>query len=241
MGKCIVCLPSPLRSRLPQGNRGCPVCGAAPLNTAIEMERPGLGLAAGMPTPCTHLRLIAASPARACWLVGAWVEKGLHGWGLREAGLEQEDRREDWLSACVLTEPCGDRTVKSGLPIPRDLFLRPPLTSECWGYRLKAPSYLETCGQHLHGAFPVGLPRRGSPGPEEDREGSVTGVLKACLAGRDWRFQLPHTRFSRRVKCPKHSDSGLSTFNLAKFKTSNYCHQSPLLLKDSLAPKSRKE
>lgn len=51
------------------------------------------------------LRLITASPGRGCWLVGDWVEKGLLARGLREAGLEQEDRREDWLSECVLTEP----------------------------------------------------------------------------------------------------------------------------------------
>lgn len=37
--------------------------------------------------------------------MGDWVEKGLLARGLREAGLEQEDRREDWLSECVLTEP----------------------------------------------------------------------------------------------------------------------------------------
>lgn len=37
------------------------------------------------------------------------MEKGLPARGLREAGLEQEDRKEDWLSRCVLTEPCGDK------------------------------------------------------------------------------------------------------------------------------------
>lgn len=133
-----------------------------------------------MPTPCAHLRLLAAaaSPVRACGLEGAWEEEGLPGWGLREAGLEQEDRREDWPSACVLTEPCGEGAVKRGPPIPRTLSLRPSLTSRGWGSRPKAPSYLEARGQHLQGAFPVGLPGRGSPGPAEEREGSVTGVLE---------------------------------------------------------------
>lgn len=126
MGEMHSVCAKPSRLQTAPGKQRVPPC---PLNTAIETERPGLGLAAGMPTPCTHLWLITASPARARGLVGAWVEKGLHGWGLREAGLEQEDRREDWLSVCVLTEPCGDRTLKSGLPTPGALSLRPPLTS----------------------------------------------------------------------------------------------------------------
>lgn len=69
-------------------------------------------------TPCTHLRLITASPGTVYRLVGDWVDKGLFARGLREAGLEQEDLREDWLSLCVLTEPCRDKARKSGPPIP---------------------------------------------------------------------------------------------------------------------------
>lgn len=100
--------PTPGKQRVPQG----------PLNTATEISR---DLMVRVSTPYTHLRLITASPGRGCWLVGDWVEKGLLARGLREAGLEQEDRREDWLSECVLTEPCGHRARKSGLPIPLGL------------------------------------------------------------------------------------------------------------------------
>lgn len=56
-----------------------------------------------------HLWLVTTSPAGVCGLVGGRVEKGLLGRGLREAWLEQEDHREDWLSVCPLREPCGER------------------------------------------------------------------------------------------------------------------------------------
>lgn len=64
------------------------------------------------------------------------MEKGLPARGLREAGLEQEDRKEDWLSVCVLTEPCGDkgreeRAAHPPGPFPSGL----PLSSGCWGSR----------------------------------------------------------------------------------------------------------
>lgn len=36
------------------------------------------------------------------------MEKGLPGLGLREAGLKQADLQEDWLSWCVLREPCRE-------------------------------------------------------------------------------------------------------------------------------------
>lgn len=105
------------------------------------------------------------------------MEKGLPARGLREAGLEQEDRKEDWLSVCVLTEPCGDKSREVRAPhppgpCPSGL----PLTSGCWGLPVDVLTYLETCGQHLHGAFPIGLPGRGGPGSEErTQEASVTG------------------------------------------------------------------
>lgn len=61
-----------------------------------------------------------------------WLQKELHGLGLGEAGLEQEDRREDRLSVCVLTEPCGDKHGKSALPISWALSLRLPLPLRRW-------------------------------------------------------------------------------------------------------------
>lgn len=180
--RCVCQGPPP---SLSQGNRGCP---HGPLNTATETLR---SLVGRVPTPCTHLRLITASPARVCGLVGDCT-KGLPGRGLREAGLEQEDRREDWLSVCVLTEPCEDKARKSGRPCPWDRPLRPPFRALV--LPANGTTYLETCGQHFHRAFPIGLPRRGCPGPKERAEGvNATGVLEPCLAAAGWRLQLsPH-------------------------------------------------
>lgn len=56
-----------------------------------------------------HLQPIISSPERAIGLAGGGVEKGLHGLGLKETGLKQADLWEDWLSRCVLREPCGER------------------------------------------------------------------------------------------------------------------------------------
>jgi hypothetical protein len=56
-----------------------------------------------------HLQPIISSLERATGLVGGGVEKGLQGLGLRETGLKQADLWEDWLSRCVLREPCGER------------------------------------------------------------------------------------------------------------------------------------
>lgn len=58
-----------------------------------------------------HLQPITSSPDRAIGLVGGGVEKGLQGLELREAGLKQPGLWEDWLSRCVLKEPCGERSV----------------------------------------------------------------------------------------------------------------------------------
>lgn len=65
-------------------------------------------------------------------MVEGWLQKGLYGRGLGEAGLEQEDRREDRLSVCVLTEPCGDKGVKSALPVSWALSLRPSPSFGSW-------------------------------------------------------------------------------------------------------------
>ena len=128
----------------------------------METEGPGLD-----PTPCAHLRLTTASPGRVCGLLGGRAEKGLPGWGLEEQGLEQEDRREDWLSEWVLTEPCGEKAGRvapsPSRPCPSGL----PFTSGCWSSQKKAPSYLEASGQHFHRAFPIGLPGGSSRRPEE--------------------------------------------------------------------------
>ena len=71
-----------------------------------------MDLVARGPTCHTYLWLVTTSPAGACGLAAGRVEKGLPGRGLREAWLEQEDRREDWLSVCVLLEPCGERGLE---------------------------------------------------------------------------------------------------------------------------------
>lgn len=80
-----------------------------PLNPVTQPERPGSDPVATVLTPWAHLRLTTVSPGRACGLVGGRAENGLPGWGLEKTGLEQEDLREDWLSVCVLTEPCGEK------------------------------------------------------------------------------------------------------------------------------------
>lgn len=111
--------------------------------------------------------------------------KGLPGWGLREAGLEQEERREDWLSVCVLTEPCGERGQQEGRPSPHRPCpaLWPPPHVRALGLPWKAPSYLEASRQHIHRAFPVGLSRRGGPRAEERTEkGECRGVLGPLLS-----------------------------------------------------------
>lgn len=101
----MVCAPG-IPSSLPQGRGGCP---QTPLNPVTQPERPGPDPVATVLTPWAHLRLTTVSPGRACGLVGGKAENGLPGWGLEKTGLEQEDLREDWLSVCVLTEPCGKK------------------------------------------------------------------------------------------------------------------------------------
>lgn len=85
------------------------------------------------PHACTHLRLLTASAARVCGLVGDGEEKGLPARGLREAGLEQVDFKEDWLPVCVLREPCRERglrgTASFSCPWSLPLVLGSPLAA----------------------------------------------------------------------------------------------------------------
>lgn len=108
------------------------------------------------------------------------MEKGLPGLGLREAGLKQADLQEDWLSWCVLREPCGEG--------PRESWHDPAgctpsgylgvLSAHGW----KHPAYLESSCQHFQGAVPIGLPRRGRMGPEgQDRETVYRRALDICV------------------------------------------------------------
>lgn len=111
-----------------------------------------------VPARRAHLWLVTTSPAGAWGLVGGRLKKGLHGWGLREA----------WLSVCVLLELYGERGLEQQ---GREEQGRGPHHFRVWGSQQEASSYLEASGQHFRGAFPVGLPGRGSLGPEEKTEG----------------------------------------------------------------------
>lgn len=89
------------------------------------------------------------------------MEKGLHGLGLREAGLKQADLWEDWL--CVLREPCGERGQEK---VGMTLLAAPLRVLGVISYWLEGPAYLESGCQHFQGALPIGLSRRSSLRPE---------------------------------------------------------------------------
>lgn len=111
-----------------------------------------------VPTRHAHLWLVTTSPAGAWGLAGGRLKKGLRGWGLREA----------WLSVWVLLELYGERSLEKQGPEEQG---RGPHHFRVWGSQQEASSYLEASGQHFRGVFPVGLPGRGSLGPEEKTEG----------------------------------------------------------------------
>lgn len=133
---------------------------------------------------CPHLRLLSASPAGVCGLAGG-CPQGLPGGGLREAGLEQEDRREDWLAACVRTEPCEDKAGWWAAPARAPA---PQAAPTLRGGGAAGTTYLETCGRHVPRALPVGLPRRRCPGPKERAEGRVPPG--SCSPACWWRLEV---------------------------------------------------
>lgn len=156
-----------------------------------------------VPTRRAHLWLVTTSPVGAWGLVGGRVKKGLHGRGLREA----------WLSVCVLLELCGERGLEEqgreeqGRG-PHHFRVWGPHHFRVWGSQQEASSYLEASGEHFQGAFPVGLPGRGSLGPEEKTEGGEChrgpGTSTKLVGAVD--SSCAHTGFSRLGKCTEHSD-----------------------------------
>ena len=170
---------------MPGPHPGCPRetgCPQDPPNPATEMLS---GLAwtwwPGGPR-CAHLRLTTASPARVWGLGWGGVEKGLSGRGLREAGLEQEDRREDWLSVWVLTESCGKRGQKSrkgDAHPPAALPLRTPSLQGAGPPNRRHLLTWKRVASTSMGLSPLVCPGEAARDLSRgQREGSVTGVLE---------------------------------------------------------------
>lgn len=186
-----------LPPRPPQRNRGGP---RGPLNTATKtlrgLARAGGGAGGQGTPPSLHL------PAADHRLSREGVRAG---GGLRGEGATCPGAEGGWAGAGgpeggLAVKVCPHRALRRqapgrvGSPPPWALPLRPPPRFRVPGLPVDVPTYLKTHGQRLHGAFPIGLPGRGSLGSEErTQEARVTGAPGLCLAGGGRIFRLvPH-------------------------------------------------